>query len=358
MTAGDVPGARATAGALRGAGATAADVRALLGRALRARAALLDDRHEGAWRLLAGPLEGLPRFVLDVYARTLVVHDHAGEQADEPAAREIAAIAAEHWPWLRAGVWSVHGGRDGEARGGAVLFGTPKDVDGKIREAKVRYAVSPLLRRDAGLFVDTRELRAWLKANVAGKRVLNTFAYTGSLGVAARAAPAARVVHIDRNKAHLTVAKDSYALNGFPVRRADFCVGDFFEATARLRHERALFDCVLLDPPLFATSAKGRVDAAKDFARLLDKVRPLVGDGGALVAVSNALFVPGAEHLKVLEAHCADGYAAVEALLPVPPDCTGYAETRLGAPPCDPAPFSHSTKIAVLRVRRKDGRKA
>jgi hypothetical protein len=29
-----------------------------------------------------------------------------------------------------------------------------------------------------------------------------------------------------------------------------------------------------------------------------------------------------------------------------------------GAYPADPAPFNHPTKIAVLRVRRKDRRKA
>ncbi len=39
-------------------------------------------------------------------------------------------------------------------------------------------------------------------------------------------------------------------------------------------------------------------------------------------------------------------------------DCAGFLKTRIGSPPADPAPFNHSTKIAVLRVRRKDGRTA
>ena len=38
---------------------------------------------------------------------------------------------------------------------------------------------------------------------------------------------------------------------------------------------------------------------------------------------------------------------------PVPPDFTGYPETVLSAPPVNPAPFNHSTKIAVLGVKRK-----
>jgi 23S rRNA (cytosine1962-C5)-methyltransferase len=47
----------------------------------------------------------------------------------------------------------------------------------------------------------------------------------------------------------------------------------------------------------------------------------------------------------------ADGYLAVEQLIPVPQDCIGFDLVR--ALPADPAPFNHATKIAVLRVRRK-----
>jgi 23S rRNA (cytosine1962-C5)-methyltransferase len=51
---------------------------------------------------------------------------------------------------------------------------------------------------------------------------------------------------------------------------------------------------------------------------------------------------------------CADGYLRIERLVDVAPDCAGYPHTIVGTPPVDPAPFNHSTKIAVLRVRRKD----
>ena len=43
----------------------------------------------------------------------------------------------------------------------------------------------------------------------------------------------------------------------------------------------------------------------------------------------------------------------VEEIIPVPDDFTGYPATRVGAFVTDPAPFNHPTKIAVLRVRRK-----
>jgi 23S rRNA (cytosine1962-C5)-methyltransferase len=58
--------------------------------------------------------------------------------------------------------------------------------------------------------------------------------------------------------------------------------------------------------------------------------------------------------MRSLEAICASGYLQIETLLPIPEDVTGTASTRQTPPPCDPAPFNHPTKIALLRVRRKD----
>ena len=57
--------------------------------------------------------------------------------------------------------------------------------------------------------------------------------------------------------------------------------------------------------------------------------------------------------MQTLELLCEDGYMKIKELIPVPEDFTGYPETRAGSPVTDPTPFNHSTKIAVLEVRRK-----
>ncbi len=86
---------------------------------------------------------------------------------------------------------------------------------------------------------------------------------------------------------------------------------------------------------------------------LINKVRPLINDGGYLVAVKNALFLSGNDYIKALESLCADGCLQIEELIPVPDDFTAYTQTRLRSLPVDPVPFNHVTKIAVLKVRRK-----
>ena len=91
----------------------------------------------------------------------------------------------------------------------------------------------------------------------------------------------------------------------------------------------------------------------QESARLINKVRPLINDGGVLVAINNALYVSGEEYMRTLESLCEDGYLKIEEFIPVPNDCTGTPETRVGQPITDPTPFNHSTKIAVVEVKRK-----
>jgi 23S rRNA (cytosine1962-C5)-methyltransferase len=323
--------------------------------ALAARAALVDPEHRGAFRAFHGHLEGDPRFVVDVYGATAAVYRHGPASTEHDAALDaLVSRLRATLPWLRAVVVKARdGATDAERRGRSVWAAPGAAPDTEVLEHGVRYAVDLQLNQDAGLYLDTRELRRWLLEHAEGRTVLNTFAYTGSLGVAARAGGAARVVHTDLSARFLAVAKASYALNGFRVDRRDFVARDFFSYVrgAKLRGER--YDLVIVDPPFFSTTAGGTVDLARDAVRLINKVRPLVRSGGRLVVVNNALFLSGATWWAQLEALGAGGWVAIERLIEVPRDATGYPHTRVGALPVDPAPFAHATKIAVLTVRHR-----
>ena len=334
-----------------------------LAEALKSRVALVDARHEAAFRLFNGFTEGWSDLAIDLYGRTLVIHDYAEDVLDGVRNMAVARGFYEaELPWLGAILWKSRSGTTAEERNGKWM--NDAEPDRRIREHGVWYALDLQANRDAGLYLDTRNLRKWLIENMTGARVLNTFAYTGSLGVAARAAPAdpvrgaSRVIHLDLKRAFLNVAKTSYTLNGFPIAKADFVAGDFWPQISRLIKSAQLFDCVIVDPPFFAQTAKGRVDLEKNYSRVLNKVRPLIADGGRLVAVNNGLYVSGAEFMATLNALCSDGYLKIEELIPVGPDFTGTVPGSGAGIVTDPAPFNHSTKIAVIRVHRKDGLKA
>ncbi len=327
-------------------------ISSLLEKAIAARASLFDARHETAFRLFHGFTEGNPDLVIDLYASTLVLHNYADDPMQGKLLVEQAQqVLLDRLAWLRAGVVKTRNGKTQEEKRGQVLFGEKPDT--KVKEHGVWYSIDLTMNRDASLYLDTRNLRKWLIENMRGKTVLNTFAYTGSLGVAALAGGAQHVVQHDLDRQSLNAAKTSCTLNGFPIHRQDFIAADFFTLVGKFKRTKETFDCVLIDPPFFSSTPKGRVDQVHESARLINKVRPLVSDGGNLIAINNALYVSGKEYMQILEELCQDGYLRIKELIPVPEDFTGYSKTRLTKPVTDPAPFNHSTKIAVLEVKRK-----
>ena len=325
-------------------------------RALSHRLPRLAPPHVTALRLFNGYTEGFPRVAVDLYGTTLVLHDATSKTGDQPAMEAVLAAAKEHLPFVTTALWKRRESANEEERRGTMLLGDEAKLTRKIQEDGVWYTTRLQLNRDASLYLDTAPLRGWLRSHAAGKRVLNTFAYTGSLGVAARAANAERVVHTDLNNEFLTVAKDSYALNHWPVERKDFMAGDFFDIVGRLKREAPLFELVLLDPPIFSVTEQGRVDLEQDMVKVLNKVRPLVAHGGKMVVINNGVFVTGAAFEQTLKTVCEGGYVSMGERIDAPMDFVGYSDTRAPALDIDPAPFNHSTKIAVLEVTRKDGR--
>ncbi|MCC6568839.1 MAG: class I SAM-dependent methyltransferase, partial [Anaerolineales bacterium] len=236
-----------------------ASILPLLDKALASRAHLVDSDHEAAFRLFNGFTEGNPNLSLDIYARTLVIHNYADDPiSNQSFIQDTVNQIQTQLNWLRAGIIKQRNGLTQEDKRGKLLFGDAPDT--KISEHGVWYALDLTMNRDASFYLDTSNLRKWLIENMRGRSVLNTFAYTGSFGVAALAGGANRVVQIDRNRKFLDLAKQSYALNGFQVNDKDFIAQDFFPAVSRFKHSKQFFDCVILDPPFFSSTPKGKVD--------------------------------------------------------------------------------------------------
>lgn len=319
------------------------------------RRALVRENPDSAYRLFSGFREGEPHLVIDRYRHTLVMYDHSLETTfDQTFFESLIEKLKQIFPELRLVILKVRNSDQAELRNGILLHGDPPDR--WIREHGIRYSIDLQLNQDASFYLDTRHLRQWLMDNALEKTVLNTFAYTGSLGTAAMAGNASQVIQTDLNRNFLNVAKTSYSLNGFPVEKQNFISGDFYKVIARLKNTKQLFDLVILDPPFFSDTAAGRVDIVHQYKRLINKVRPLVGHEGKLIAVNNAVFLSGQAYMAILEDLCQSKYLSLDSLIPVPEDCIGFPQSIITPPLVDPAPFNHSTKIAVLHITRKDQR--
>src|SRR5260221_561216 len=202
-------------------------INTLLEKAINSRISLFDSPHESALRLFNGFSEGDPSLALDIYARTLIIHNYADDPtANQSQIQEVIDQTRASLNWLRAGILKTRNGRTQEEKKGTLIFGEKSD-----------------------------------------------------------------------------------------------------------------------------TTSKGKVDLENDSTRLINKVRPLINDGGTLIAINNALYMSGQEYMQTLDGLCKDGYLSIRELIPVPDDFIGL--NPAGQPITDPTPFNHSTKIAILDVRRK-----
>jgi len=324
--------------------------------ALDARKPLLEPEHKQALRLFNGFYEGCPGLVVDLFGRTLLVSNHAKPpDVLETYLPSIFDFYRRSLPWLRCGMLKRRNAADQVLRRGIIVFGDrPDDI---IVENGVTYALNLTLNQDSSFYLDTRNVRTYLIQNMANKSLLNCFAYTGTLGIAALAGGAHFVVQTDLNEAALELANQSAQLNHFPGRMETLPM-DFFKAVAYFKQQQKLFDCVILDPPLYSSTPQGMVDLLHNWLRLINKVRPLIAHQGLLIAINNALYLAGSEVTQTIEVLQKTGYVQLEQIIPVPEDITGFPQTIHSQPPADPAPFNHPTKIILLRILRKDSAKA
>ena len=304
------------------------------------------------YRIFNGFYEGLPGLVVDRYANTILISNHSRQpESLNSTIEQISQFSSAEIPEIDSVLLKTRHSTDSEERKGRLLHG--QALPQEITEHEIRYAINLRLNQDDSFYPDTRNLRHWLLQNSKQKSILNCFAYTGSLGIAALAGAASAVVQNDINSEALSLAEKSYQLNNFS-QVMTILKRDFFSAVNALKKSEKLFDIVILDSPFFSSTRYGKVDLQKESVHLINKVRPLVAHEGRLIVINNALYVSGKQFIDEINDLCKTGYVAMESIITIPSDITGYPETITANPPVDPAPFNHPTKICVLKVLRKD----
>jgi 23S rRNA (guanine2445-N2)-methyltransferase / 23S rRNA (guanine2069-N7)-methyltransferase len=117
-----------------------------------------------------------------------------------------------------------------------------------IEEANHRWRVNLADYSDTGLFLDHRALRALIAGLAPGKRVLDLFAYTGSLGIVAATAGAASVTSVELHAPHRRWIEANARLNNIDAQQLSIVADDalsFAAAHAPGDH----YDLVIVNPP-------------------------------------------------------------------------------------------------------------
>lgn len=153
-------------------------------------------------------------------------------------------------------------------------------------EHTLKYGIDFDAGYSAGLFIDQRENRRYVR-QIAPKRLLNCFAYTCSFSVAGASA-GARTVSIDLSKKSLARGRENFALNSLPTNDHLFIADDVLAVLPRLARKGEKFDMVILDPPTFSRSHRGKAfHVESDFEDLLTAALELVDRDGRILLSTN-----------------------------------------------------------------------
>lgn len=251
-----------------------ADFTARIDRALTARAGL--RRETDGFRAVHGENDDLPGVTVDVYGTTVVAQAYAAgtDALARLAGRRVAAATGASALVLRTGHRRVGAAPPSGPR---VVRGAAPDV-APFREGPFTFAARPVSGQKGGTFLDLRNLRRWLAAApLAGARVLNLFAYTGTLGAAAAHAGAAHVTHVDRAADALAFARAHHATGD----RHAFVTADVFDWLKR--PAGAAHDLVIVDPPSMTSRADQVPGVLATYRRLQAAAARQVAPGGLLV---------------------------------------------------------------------------
>jgi 23S rRNA (cytosine1962-C5)-methyltransferase len=257
-----------------------------------------------AYRLVNGEGDGLPGLTVDRYAGYLMLQLYSA--AWRPHLPLLTRVLQDLL--LPAGIYEKLRPREtreleavsDSKNYGRLLIGEPAPDRLEVRENGLTFLVSLEKGLNSGLFLDQRRNRRDLMKRAEGKRVLNLFSYTGAFSVAAAASKASLVTSVDASNGYIDWSKSNFGVNRLNPKRHEFIVGDCLVVLGDLAKANKKYDIVLMDPPSFSTTSRGRFTTLGGTSDLVAAALKLLAVGGLLIASSNHRKVDIADYLKEL----------------------------------------------------------
>ena len=200
-------------------------------------------------------------------------------------------------------------------------------VEAVVSENGMKLNVNWVEGQKTGFFLDQRDNRKLLGELSQGRKVLNTFCYTGGFSIAARKGGAESVVSVDVSELAIDLTNRNVALNFSGGVRHKTHATDTFDY---LKTAGSDFDIIVLDPPAFAKHLRKRHNAIQGYRRLnkaaLDKLKP----GTLLMTYSCSQVVDAKMFEKAVMAASLDVGRTVKILKVLVINCCSCSNTRKG----------------------------
>lgn len=248
----------------------------------------LDRENIQAFRLYDRDIPEFP-YIIDIYSNYAVVFER-GKKLDDSEQNLRAKHLGAIYNAIKA-VMDIPEERiifkKREVQKGQLQYEKSDDEGERIiiKERKCLFGINLYDYLDTGLFLDHRPLRKIIHDTSKNKKVLNLFAYTGSISVAA-ALGGGHVTTVDMSNTYLNWSKDNFRLNHLMIRDHIFKKQNTFDF---LREDEGGYDIIVCDPPSFSNSKSmdGSFSVGRDHAGLLQMCMNRLRPDGVLYFSNN-----------------------------------------------------------------------
>ena len=233
------------------------------------------------FRLCHGEGDQLPGLIIDYYAGVAVIQCHSIGMY-----KQVELIAAALVQVLGKDLKAIYSKSSDtlpkrQEVQDAYLYGAV-EVPHLALENGVKYHIDWINGQKTGFFIDQRENRALLGKYSQGKKVLNTFCYSGGFSLQALNNNAELVHSLDSSKKAIALTDDNVSLNGFESKHASI-VDDAMDYMKDLPED---YDIIVLDPPAFAKHRDKRHQAIQGYKRLNAHAIRQIKPGGFIFTFS------------------------------------------------------------------------
>jgi 23S rRNA (cytosine1962-C5)-methyltransferase len=250
---------------------------------LRKSIGLTSDPSTNAYRLIHGEGDGIPGLIIDYYQGTAVIQTyHVGVYEQIPnISLALQQVLGVH---LKA-VYDKSADILGKILGNIenrLIFGNPETHH--ILESNCHYEVDWEKGQKTGFFMDQRDNRSMLGKMSRGKKVLNTFCYSGGFSVAALMGGAKEVHSVDISEKAIELTLNNVQLNKDFKGKHSAIAADVMKYIKEV--DASYYDIIVLDPPAFAKNLRAKDNAVKAYKRLNTEAISRIKSGGILFTFS------------------------------------------------------------------------
>ncbi len=241
----------------------------------------LFSKENSICRIVHGEGDGLPGLIIDFYNGIAVIQCHSigMYQMIELISQALQNSLGESLKAIYSKSSETLHNKEGIVD--SYIWGTCKTPH-KAKENGIRFSIDWVTGQKTGFFIDQRENRKLLSKYATGKKVLNTFCYSGGFSLFALKAGASEVHSLDSSKKAIELTENNIHLNKLTENHFSI-VADAMEYMKTVDNS---FDVIILDPPAFAKHRDKRHQAIQGYKRLNEMAIRSIKPGGIIFTFS------------------------------------------------------------------------